>query len=203
MPPFELSYQKRLWAAFTAHAIVAKHERVITELREPSNRLVSRFRRSYSFAARDRTNVGTKGTLAPLHSDFDWLIFHASERLQSLPRGFAGEGGLALRGRVGDHGKRNRSLTSKTHDPAGSQIVGSLRAWRKQGFHFRRQAPRDGSIVDFVGLRHRLIIEVDGGQHNSIPMSGAMRSVTVAWRAKVSGYCASGTRLRAAPAGSG
>jgi len=41
-----------------------------------------------------------------------------------------------------------------------------LRSWRKQGFHFRRQAPRDGYIVDFVCLKHRLVIEVDGGQHN-------------------------------------
>jgi very-short-patch-repair endonuclease len=41
-----------------------------------------------------------------------------------------------------------------------------LRSWRKQGCHFRRQAPRDGYIVDFICLRHRLIIEVDGGQHN-------------------------------------
>ncbi len=37
--------------------------------------------------------------LAPLHSDFEWLIFSGlvtvidvSERLQSLPRGYAGEG---------------------------------------------------------------------------------------------------------------
>ena len=28
-----------------------------------------------------------------------------------------------------------------------------LRAWRKQGFHFRRQAPRNGYIVDFVCLK--------------------------------------------------
>jgi very-short-patch-repair endonuclease len=41
-----------------------------------------------------------------------------------------------------------------------------LRSWRTRGFHFRRQAPRDDFIVDFVCLRHRLIIEVDGGQHN-------------------------------------
>jgi very-short-patch-repair endonuclease len=41
-----------------------------------------------------------------------------------------------------------------------------LRSWRKQGFHFRRQAPRDGHIADFVCLKHRLIVEVDGGQHN-------------------------------------
>ncbi|ARP99040.1 endonuclease domain-containing protein [Pseudorhodoplanes sinuspersici] len=41
-----------------------------------------------------------------------------------------------------------------------------LRSWRKQGFHFRRQAPRHEFIVDFVCLRHKLIIEIDGGQHN-------------------------------------
>jgi very-short-patch-repair endonuclease len=41
-----------------------------------------------------------------------------------------------------------------------------LRSWRKQGFHFRRQSPLDDFIVDFVCLRHRLIVEVDGGQHN-------------------------------------
>ena len=41
-----------------------------------------------------------------------------------------------------------------------------LRSWRQRGFHFRRQAPRDDFIVDFVCLKHRLVIEVDGGQHN-------------------------------------
>jgi very-short-patch-repair endonuclease len=42
-----------------------------------------------------------------------------------------------------------------------------LRSWRKRGFHFRRQAPRDGYVVDFVCLKHRLMVEVDGGQHNA------------------------------------
>jgi very-short-patch-repair endonuclease len=41
-----------------------------------------------------------------------------------------------------------------------------LRSWRSRGCHFRRQSPRNGYIVDFVCLRHRLVIEVDGGQHN-------------------------------------
>jgi very-short-patch-repair endonuclease len=41
-----------------------------------------------------------------------------------------------------------------------------LRSWRERGFHFRRQAPRDDFVVDFVCLKHRLIVEVDGGQHN-------------------------------------
>ena len=41
-----------------------------------------------------------------------------------------------------------------------------LRTWKHRGYHFRRQAPRDGYILDFVCLSQRLIVEVDGGQHN-------------------------------------
>jgi very-short-patch-repair endonuclease len=41
-----------------------------------------------------------------------------------------------------------------------------LRFWRQRGFHFRRQSPREGYIVDFVCMKHQLVIEVDGGQHN-------------------------------------
>jgi very-short-patch-repair endonuclease len=29
-----------------------------------------------------------------------------------------------------------------------------------------RQSPREGYIVDFVCMRHRLVVEVDGGQHS-------------------------------------
>lgn len=41
-----------------------------------------------------------------------------------------------------------------------------LRSWRMRGYYFRRQSPRDGYIVDFICLKHRLVVEVDGGQHN-------------------------------------
>ena len=41
-----------------------------------------------------------------------------------------------------------------------------LRSWRTRGYHFRRQAPRDDFVVDFVCLKHKLVVEVDGGQHN-------------------------------------
>ena len=40
-----------------------------------------------------------------------------------------------------------------------------LRELRAQGYHFRRQAPRGRYILDFVCLRQRLIVEVDGAQH--------------------------------------
>jgi len=42
-----------------------------------------------------------------------------------------------------------------------------LRAHRFQGLSFRRQLPVGPYIVDFVCLEARLIIEIDGGQHES------------------------------------
>ncbi len=42
-----------------------------------------------------------------------------------------------------------------------------LRAMKKErGWHFRRQAPLENYIVDFVCFPARLVIEADGGQHN-------------------------------------
>jgi very-short-patch-repair endonuclease len=41
-----------------------------------------------------------------------------------------------------------------------------LRELRELGFHFRRQSPIDGYIVDFECRKARLIVELDGGQHN-------------------------------------
>ena len=38
---------------------------------------------------------------------------------------------------------------------------------KPEGFHFRRQVPIDHLIVGFVCYSARLIIEVDGGQHNT------------------------------------
>jgi very-short-patch-repair endonuclease len=57
----------------------------------------------------------------------------------------------------------------KSLTPQEVKIWNHLRTWRKQGFHFRRQAPRRGYIVDFVCLKHRLVVEIDGGQHNLDP----------------------------------
>ncbi|MBI4275814.1 MAG: endonuclease domain-containing protein [Rhizobiales bacterium] len=42
-----------------------------------------------------------------------------------------------------------------------------LRTLKESGFHFRRQAPIDHLIVDFVRFSARLVIEIDGGQHNA------------------------------------
>jgi very-short-patch-repair endonuclease len=50
--------------------------------------------------------------------------------------------------------------------PQEAKLWIHLRSWRQRGFHFRRQSPREGYIVDFVCTKHCLVIEVDGGQHN-------------------------------------
>ena len=54
----------------------------------------------------------------------------------------------------------------KSLTPQEVKLWVHLRSWRQRGYHFRRQAPRDGYILDFVCLSRRLIVEVDGGQHN-------------------------------------
>lgn len=40
-----------------------------------------------------------------------------------------------------------------------------LRSYRKQGIKFRRQQPIGPYFPDFVCLAHKLIVELDGGQH--------------------------------------
>ncbi|HEY2069799.1 MAG TPA: DUF559 domain-containing protein [Rhizomicrobium sp.] len=40
-----------------------------------------------------------------------------------------------------------------------------LRELNKNGYHFRRQVPFRGYILDFVEHSHRLIVELDGSQH--------------------------------------
>jgi very-short-patch-repair endonuclease len=44
-----------------------------------------------------------------------------------------------------------------------------LRELRSLGFHFRRQSPILKYIVDFECRKTRLVVEVDGGQHNLDP----------------------------------
>ena len=50
--------------------------------------------------------------------------------------------------------------------PAEHRLWQILRAKRLSGFKFKRQVPIDHYIVDFVCLRHRLIVEADGGHHS-------------------------------------
>jgi very-short-patch-repair endonuclease len=59
---------------------------------------------------------------------------------------------------------RAKSMRSEMTD-AEAALWKQLRAHRLKGLSFRRQAPMGSFIVDFVCHEHRLIIELDGGQH--------------------------------------
>jgi len=61
-----------------------------------------------------------------------------------------------------------RSLR-KTMTPQEVKLWVHLRALKEQGFHFRRQVPREGYIVDFACLKSKLIVEIDGAQHGAEP----------------------------------
>ena len=60
--------------------------------------------------------------------------------------------------------ERARALR-KSMTPQEVKLWVCLRRLRPQGFHFRRQAPLEGYILDFVCFKHRVIVEVDGSQH--------------------------------------
>jgi very-short-patch-repair endonuclease len=54
----------------------------------------------------------------------------------------------------------------KSMTPQEVKLWVHLRSCRTRGYHFRRQSPRSGYVVDFVCVKHALIVEIDGGQHN-------------------------------------
>ena len=62
-----------------------------------------------------------------------------------------------------DHARRLR----KDMTDAERALWRLLRDRRIDGWRFRRQEPIDRYIVDFVCFDARLVIEVDGGQHNA------------------------------------
>ena len=63
--------------------------------------------------------------------------------------------------RLLEHAKALR----KTMTDAERALWYHLRGHRFTGVKFKRQKPIGPFIVDFVALEHRLVIEVDGGQH--------------------------------------
>jgi very-short-patch-repair endonuclease len=62
--------------------------------------------------------------------------------------------------------ERARTLRRNQTD-AERRLWRELRALKRLGFHFRRQVPLDGYIIDFLCYSARLAIELDGGQHNA------------------------------------
>jgi len=60
--------------------------------------------------------------------------------------------------------QRARALRQRSTD-AEKKLWRYLRAKQLDGVKFRRQEPIGKYIVDFVCFSHRLVIELDGGQH--------------------------------------
>ena len=61
--------------------------------------------------------------------------------------------------------KRARRLR-RTSTEAEKLLWQKLRARQLGGAKFRRQTPIGPYIVDFVCFEHKLVLEIDGGQHN-------------------------------------
>jgi very-short-patch-repair endonuclease len=70
----------------------------------------------------------------------------------------------ALSGRHLLPNEKARALRKRL-TPQEAKLWVKLRELKAFGFHFRRQAPIDRYIVDFVSFSARIIVEVDGGQH--------------------------------------
>ena len=63
---------------------------------------------------------------------------------------------------------RQRAITLRNEASPPEKILWfQLRKRHLDGYKFRRQHPIDNFIVDFVCLEQKLIIELDGGQHNT------------------------------------
>jgi len=60
--------------------------------------------------------------------------------------------------------KRARALR-KAMSEQEFRLWGRLRRLRAEGFHFRRQAPFQSYVLDFVCFGRRLVVEVDGPHH--------------------------------------
>jgi len=67
--------------------------------------------------------------------------------------------------RTGDQTYFARKLREQLTD-AERTLWARLRNRQLQGVRFRRQQPLGSYIVDFICLERKLIVEVDGGQHN-------------------------------------
>lgn len=60
----------------------------------------------------------------------------------------------------------NAKKLRRQSTPTEIKLWAQLRSRRFLGLKFRRQSPLGSYIVDFVCIEKKLIIEIDGGQHN-------------------------------------
>jgi len=94
--------------------------------------------------------------------------------MQSSPLPLAGEGWVRAGAELSTshawpypHHKSPRETPSKQHDRRRKSHVVRIAARRLEGFKFKRQWTLGPYIVDFCCWEARLIVEVDGGQHNA------------------------------------
>lgn len=59
-------------------------------------------------------------------------------------------------------------ILRKNSTPQERKLWNILRGRKFYGLEFRRQYPIDKYIVDFICKSQQIIIEIDGGQHNTI-----------------------------------
>ena len=72
---------------------------------------------------------------------------------------------------------KNSSCLRKNQTEAENRLWQVLRAHRLNDFHFRRQHAIGPYIVDFCSPKHKIIIEIDGGQHLKQQAYDAERTV--------------------------
>ena len=70
---------------------------------------------------------------------------------------------------------KNAKVLRKNMTDAERILWQHLRAGRLSGFKFKRQQPFGRYIVDFVCFDAKLIIELDGGQHQAAVVQDATR----------------------------
>ena len=72
---------------------------------------------------------------------------------------------------------RQRAQHLRLHPTDAERILWRhLRARQLNGFKFRRQHPIAGYVADFVCIEVRLVVEVDGGQHDEKRRQDALRT---------------------------
>jgi very-short-patch-repair endonuclease len=76
-----------------------------------------------------------------------------------------GEKRAGVRGTDMNTIQRHAKELRKNMTDAERKLWAQLRNRRLQGFKFRRQQPLGKYIVDFVCFEKKLVIELDGGQH--------------------------------------
>lgn len=77
---------------------------------------------------------------------------------------------------AGDKIKRNAKVLRKNMTDAEKKLWYHLRAKRFENYKFRRQHPIGNYIADFICLKSKMIIELDGGQHNDLASYDSIRT---------------------------